>query len=65
MVHFVLEIDCRGDAFNDGSDEPSRAEIARMLRGAADVIANNGTFESWIRLADSNGNYCGGFKVQK
>jgi hypothetical protein len=55
---FRLEIDTDNDAFY-----PWTTEVARLLRKAAQDIAENGTTEGYFR--DANGNTCGSYKYEE
>jgi hypothetical protein len=54
---FELTLDCFNDAFSGGN---CNAEIARILRVAADRIENGTTM---ARCHDANGNNVGAFEV--
>jgi len=61
-MKFTLHMDCDNDAFGDGAEEVG-AEIARILRKAADTCASSIDANQSFNLFDANGNVVGYFTL--
>ncbi|QAU06679.1 hypothetical protein SEA_WILLIAMBOONE_179 [Gordonia phage WilliamBoone] len=69
MSEFKLNIRTGNDAFTDPNEQSSdyarNQEIARILRKAADYIAEYGVGHQTLSILDQNGNRVGGYKLEE
>lgn len=66
MIRLELHINTDGDAFGleDEDESQAQAELARILRDAADKIERDGyEMDGVRRIRDGNGNRCGYWTV--